>query len=150
MKQRNASKLILYFMLDAFQEIMQNLVCLFVCLMWYSGTTQSQHLESNYVFRTFPTSITIPGTSSKLETLSGEGEEYGKRESFSLCCAGGWRFDMYCPLSPIVLYSTCGIEQQDFIFIMAFPCNASQQFLVMLTKIAGEYNLCYQVLEHLK
>lgn len=33
MKQRNASKLMLCFMLDAFQEIMQNLVCLFVCLI---------------------------------------------------------------------------------------------------------------------
>lgn len=47
-----------------------------------------------------------------------------------------------------VFYAACGIEQYNFIFCMAFLCNASRQFLVMLTKIVREYNLCYQVLDY--
>lgn len=44
-------------------------------------------------------------------------------------------------------YPACGIEQYNLIF-MAFLCNALWQFLVMLTKILGEYNSRYQVLEY--
>jgi len=45
-------------------------------------------------------------------------------------------------------YPACGIEQYDFIFCMAYLCNASWQFLVMLTKIVGEYKLRYQVFDY--
>lgn len=64
--------------------------------------------------------------------------------AFPLAALGGGDLIHTVPLlSHIVFCSTCGIEQYDFVFITAFPCNASWQFLVMLTKIAGEYNLCY-------